>query len=76
MPNEPKDFEYRRHESTLLRAPKNTHLFEIYRADSNSWEPYDYSGAIEQWYEAVAVDADLVPKLQASLGELEHSFDL
>lgn len=76
MAEETKDYQYRRYLETFLRAPKSTHKFEIYRPDTKTWEPYDYSGAIEQWYEGVAVDADLAPKLEASLGELNKKFEL
>lgn len=76
MAEETKDYEYRRYLETLLRAPKGTHMFEIYRPAKKTWVPYDYSGAIEQWYEGVAVDADLAPKLEESLGELTETFEL
>jgi len=64
-------YEYGQKQSLLLRKNTKTHALEIFRPKKDTWEEYDWDGAMETWYDCTDVDPDHVDTLKNSLKELD-----
>lgn len=71
MPDETQ-YTYRRHESSLLRAPEGTYEIEIYRPKTDSFVPYETAASIEEWFDGIEVRPKVVDGLKKELRSLRQ----